>query len=180
MMAPMAQDRVPGEENAVPSFCVDAQRDRTGADLDPVQVVQWPDGAPLPTGGARGAESGAPGSAADFLAQRPGLLPAFLDQNLLTVAGEEAHEGVTAPTLWTVVNNGVAECGSPGTSEMIAAVPRESNAFCSLPPCVMTSKLTSVFDPPVPVRLSGAGSRADNDHGPEDALDVMLKLLLPQ
>lgn len=135
----------------------------------------------LPTGASDlSAEKWGIGPALGFVARPEWGLFGIFNQNIFTVAGDDDKPDVNISTLQPIVNVGLGNEWSAGTSDMTIAYDWEENEFTSLPLGVKVSKLTKLGSVPFQVQLSYERNFYDDRIGPKDTLGLTFKVLLPR
>jgi len=135
----------------------------------------------IPTGGdKRGADKWAIGPAIGFTARQGKLLWGVFNQNLFTLAGDDDRSDVSVSTLQPILNYGLGDGWSVGSSEMTFAYDWEADRWSSLPLGGKISKLVKICG--LPVQFSGQYEYdlADDEIGPEHTLRFTVKFLFPR
>jgi hypothetical protein len=135
----------------------------------------------LPTGGEnRAADKWALGPAIGFVARRQTFLWGLFNQNLFSFAGDNNRADVNTSTLQPILNYGLGNGWSVGSSEMTFAYDWEGGRWSSLPLGVQLAKLVRFGA--LPVQLSAQYERdfADDQVGPKDTVRLSFKFLLPR
>ncbi|MCO7215029.1 MULTISPECIES: hypothetical protein [unclassified Halomonas] len=134
----------------------------------------------LPTGGEhRGAEQWGLGPAVGFAASRGSFLYGAFNQNILSVAGEDDREDVNLSILQPIINLGLGQGWSVGTSEMNITYDWEHSDWSSLPVGGRLSKLVKLGDSPLQISGLYEHNFADDYAVPEDQFSLQFKLLVP-
>lgn len=135
----------------------------------------------LPTGSSDlTADKWALGPAVGLVAQQDwGLLGVF-NQNLITVAGDDDDPDVNVSSIQPILNVGLGNGWSVGTSDMSIIYDWDANEFVSLPLGVKVSKLTKLKSVPFQWQLSYERNFYDDRVGPEDTIGLTAKILLPK
>lgn len=135
----------------------------------------------LPTGSSDlTADKWGLGPAFGFVAQPSWGLFGLFNQNIFTVAGDDDDPDVNLSTLQPILNVGLGNGWSVGTSDMTFVYDWEANEFTSLPLGVKVSKLTKLGSVPFQWQLSYERNFYDDRVGPEDTIGLTLKVLLPK
>lgn len=131
----------------------------------------------LPTGGDdRGVNEWALGPAIGFTARQDKLIWGFFNQNLFNIGGENVNASVIQP----IVNYGLGNGWSIGSSEMSFTWDWEAERWSSLPLGAKISKLQKFGEFPVQFSLQYEHDFAEATVGPEDTIRFTLKLLFPK
>lgn len=135
----------------------------------------------LPTGSSElSADKWGLGPALGFVARPDWGLFGLFNQNIFTVAGDDAKPDVNVSTLQPILNVGLGDGWSVGTSDMTFVYDWEVNEFTSLPLGVKVSKLTKVSGVPLQIQLSYERNFYDDRVGPEDTIGLTFKVLVPR
>lgn len=135
----------------------------------------------LPTGtDGLSAEKWGLGPAAGFVAQTDWGLFGLFNQNIFTVAGDDARPDVNLSTLQPILNVELGSGWSVGTSEMTFVYDWERSEFTALPVGIKLSKLTQPGRLPVQWQLSYERDFYDRGTGPRDTIGLTAKLLVPK
>lgn len=131
----------------------------------------------LPTGGDdRGVNEWALGPAIGFTARQDKLIWGLFNQNLFNIGGEN----VNASVIQSIVNYGLGNGWSIGSSEMSFTWDWEAERWSSLPLGAKISKLQKFGEFPVQFSLQYEHDFAEATVGPEDTIRFTLKLLFPK
>lgn len=120
------------------------------------------------------------GPAMGFIAQKKWGLAGLFNQNILTVAGDDAQPDVNISTLQPILNHSLGGGWSVGTSDMSFVYDWDRDKFTSLPLGVKVSKLTKINGLPVQWQLSYERNFYDTGSGPRDTIGLTAKLLVPK
>ena len=120
------------------------------------------------------------GPALGFVARPDWGLFGLFNQNIFTVAGDGDRRDVNISTVQPIVNVGLGEGWSIGTSDMTFVYDWEGSDFTSLPLGMKVSKLIRVGGVPTQFQLSYERNFSDDGTGPKDTVGLTLKLLLPR
>lgn len=135
----------------------------------------------LPTGSSRlSADKWGLGPALGFVARPEWGLFGMFNQNIFTVAGDDDDPDVNVSTLQPIVNVGLGDGWSVGSSDMTFVYDWEAGELTSLPVGLKLSKLVRIGGVPTQVQLSYERNFYDDRVGPEDTLGLTLKILLPR
>lgn len=135
----------------------------------------------LPTGSSDlTADKWGLGPAVGFVAQESWGLFGVFNQNIFTVAGDDDDPDVNVSTLQPILNVGLGDGWSVGSSDMSIVYDWDANAFVSLPLGVKVSKLTKMGSVPLQLQLSYERNFSDDRVGPKDTIGFTAKILLPR
>lgn len=135
----------------------------------------------LPTGSSElTADKWGLGPALGFVAQPSWGLLGLFNQNIFTVAGDDDDPDVNISTLQPILNVGLGDGWSVGSSDMTFVYDWDANEFTSLPLGIKVSKLMKAGSVPLQVQLSYERNFYDDRVGPEDTIGLTVKVLLPK
>lgn len=135
----------------------------------------------LPTGSSKlSADKWGIGPALGFVARPSWGLFGLFNQNIFTVAGDNDDPDVNISTLQPILNVGLGDGWSVGSSDMTFVYDWDADEFTSLPLGVKVSKLTKLGQVPFQIQLSYEHNFYDNRVGPEDTIGLTFKVLLPK
>ncbi|MDW3223962.1 MAG: hypothetical protein R8G34_13925 [Paracoccaceae bacterium] len=135
----------------------------------------------LPTGSSDlTADKWGLGPALGFVARPSWGLFGLFNQNIFTIAGDDDDPDVNISTIQPILNVGLGNGWSVGSSDMTFVYDWEASEFTSLPLGVKVSKLTKLGQVPFQVQLSYERNFYDDRIGPEDTLGLTFKVLLPR
>jgi hypothetical protein len=135
----------------------------------------------LPTGGSnRGADKWGLGPAIGFTARSGKLLWGLFNQNIFSFAGDEARSDVNISTLQPIINYGLGNGWSIGSSEMSLAYDWQAHRWSSLPLGAKVSKLVKFEKVPVQFSLQYEHDFADERGAPANIIRFTMKFLFPQ
>lgn len=135
----------------------------------------------LPTGAdGISAEKWGLGPAAGFMAQPDWGLFGLFNQNIFTVAGDDAKPDVNISTLQPIVKVPLGGGWTVGTSDMSFVYDWDRSEFISLPVGVSVSKLVKMSGKPVQFQMSYERNFYDSGTGPKGTIGFIAKLLVPK
>ncbi len=135
----------------------------------------------LPTGSSGfSAEKWGLGPAFGFVAQKEWGLIGLFNQNILTVAGDDARPDVNISTVQPILTYPLGNGWSVGASDMSFAYDWDRGEFISLPLGAKIAKLTKIGGKPVQWQLSYERNFYDTGTGPRDTIGLTAKLLIPK
>lgn len=122
------------------------------------------------------------GPAVGFVARPSWGLWGLFNQNIFTVAGDDARPDVNISSLQPILSFPLGKGGgwSVGTSEMNFIYDWDADEFTSIPLGVKVAKLTRIADNSVQFQLSYERNFYDERVGPKDTIGFTAKLLLPR
>jgi hypothetical protein len=120
------------------------------------------------------------GPAFGFTARTDKLIWGAFNQNIFTVAGDDARPDVDVSIIQPIFNYSLGDGWSVGTSEMTFTYDWNRNEFVSLPLGFKVSKLTTIGRQKV--QFTGSYERNFYDEGVavEDTIQFIVKLLVPK
>jgi hypothetical protein len=135
----------------------------------------------LPTGSSNlTADKWGLGPAVGFVAQEGWGLWGLFNQNIFTIAGDDDDPDVNVSTLQPILNVGLGNGWSVGTSEMNFIYDWDAGEFTSLPLGFKVAKLSKIGKVPTQYQFSYERNFYDEGFGPEDTLGFTVKILLPK
>jgi hypothetical protein len=134
----------------------------------------------LPTGGSdRGTEKWGLGPAVGFIVAKPKLIFGLFNQNIFTVAGDDARPDVNVSIIQPIVNHQLGGGWAVGTSEMSVTYNWDSSDWSSLPLGASILKMTKPGGIPVQWSFQYEYNFADDQLVAKNLWRLTAKLLFP-
>lgn len=118
------------------------------------------------------------GPAAGFIAHADWGIWGLFNQNLFTVAGEDNKPDVDVSTIQPVLNIGLGDGWSLGTSDMMATYNWNSNSWISVPLGIGINKIVQTQSNPWQLSLTYQHNFVDHGIMPKDTVAFTAKLLV--
>ncbi len=134
----------------------------------------------LPTGGSdRGTEKWGVGPAVGFVVAKPRLIYGIFNQNIFTIAGDDARPDVNVSIIQPIVNGQLGGGWAVGSSEMSVTYNWESSEWSSLPLGASILKMTRPGGIPVQWSFQYEYNFADDQVVARNLFRFTAKLLFP-
>ena len=134
----------------------------------------------LPTGGSnRGAEKWGLGPAVGFVVAKPKLIFGIFNQNIFTVAGDDARPDINVSIIQPIVNHQLGGGWAVGASEMSVTYNWDTSGWSTLPLGASILKMTKPGGIPVQWSIQYEYNFADDQVVAKNLFRMTAKLLFP-